>query len=186
MFSYKIDNKISLKLLEKNNAEELFELIDSTRSYLKEWLGWLDKMKELEDAQSFINDSRKQFAENNGFQAGIWYKEQLVGIIGLHEIDWEDKKTEIGSWLDQNHQGNGIVTKSCKHILNYCFDNLELNKVEIHCAEQNSKSRAVPERLGFTKEGVIREAQLLYDRFVNHVVYGMLRQEWEKCEKQTR
>lgn len=182
MFSYKINTELSLKILEKNNAEELFELIDSNRSYLREWLGWLDKMKEVEDAQSFINDTRKQFAGNNGFKAGIWYKGKLVGIIGLHEIDWEDKKTEIGCWLDQNHQGKGLVSKSCRHILNYCFEELELNKVEIHCAEQNFKSRAVPERLGFTKEGIIREAQLLYDHFVNHVIYGMLKTEWDLCQ----
>lgn len=161
MFSHEINKNISLKLFEITDAEELLNLINSNRSYLREWLGWIDSTKDISDTKSFIKDSKEQFASNNGFQAGIWFDQKLIGVIGFVDIDWEDKKTEIGYWLDRDYQGNGIITKSCEALINYAFHRLKLNKVEIHCAEKNKKSQAVPKRLGFTKEGVIREAQCL-------------------------
>jgi ribosomal-protein-serine acetyltransferase len=64
-------------------------------------------------------------------------------------------------------------------LIDYAFNRLKLNKVEIYCAENNIKSQAVPKRFGFTKEGVIREAEFLYDRFVNLEIYGLLSREWD-------
>jgi ribosomal-protein-serine acetyltransferase len=70
------------------------------------------------------------------------------------------------------------MTKSCKAFIDYALGELNLNRVEIRCAEGNLKSRAIPKRLGFAKEGIIREAEWLYDHYVNHVVYGILAREW--------
>ena len=179
MFSHEIDNNLPLELLETTDAEELLNLIDSNRSYLKEWLAWLDRIKEVNDTKSFIKNTKEQYASDNGFQAGIFYDNKLIGVIGIVDIDWQDKKTEIGYWIDSKYQGKGIITKSCKVIIDYAFNKLKLNKVEIHCAENNKKSQGIPKRLGFTKEGVLREAQYLYGEFVNLVIYGLLAREWE-------
>jgi len=179
LFSHEIDNNLSLELLETTDAEELLNLIDSNRSYLKEWLAWLDRIKEVNDTKSFIKNTKEQYASDNGFQAGIFYDNKLIGVIGIVDIDWQDKKTEIGYWIDSKYQGKGIITKSCKVIIDYAFNKLKLNKVEIHCAENNKKSQGIPKRLGFTKEGVLREAQYLYGEFVNLVIYGLLAREWE-------
>ena len=71
------------------------------------------------------------------------------------------------------------MTKTVLALLQYAFEDLQLNKVEIRAAVGNAKSRAIPERLGFTKEGTIREAEWLYDHYVDHVAYGMLASEWK-------
>lgn len=93
-------------------------------------------------------------------------------------MNWANKSTSIGYWLGERYQGKGIMTKSCKSFIEYAFKELNLNKIEIRCAEQNFRSRAIPERLGFVKEGIIREAEWLNDHFVSHVVYGILAREW--------
>ncbi len=71
------------------------------------------------------------------------------------------------------------MTKTVKALMHYAFEELQLNKVEIRAAVGNVKSRAIPERLNFTIEGTIRDAEWLYDRYVDHVVYGMLVKEWQ-------
>lgn len=180
MFKHIIDNDIELRLLEERNAEELFNLIDSCRKHLRQWLPFVDGTKSAEDTKQFIESTKKQFASNNGFQAGIWYKGKLVGVIGYHGINWSNKSTSIGYWLGEEYVGNGIMTKACKAFVNYALVDLNLNRVEIRCAENNHKSRAIPERLGFIKEGMIREAEWLYDHYVSHVVYGMLEVEWQE------
>ncbi|GAB4454153.1 MAG: hypothetical protein Fur0028_09610 [Bacteroidales bacterium] len=73
------------------------------------------------------------------------------------------------------HKGNGIVTKCCIKLIKFCFNELHLNRIEIKCGTDNLKSKAIPERLSFTKEGVIRQGELLYNRYINLNLYSLLR-----------
>ena len=83
----------------------------------------------------------------------------------------------MGYWLDKEAQGTGLMTRSCSALLEHAFAELDLNRVEIRCAVDNARSRAIPERLGFRLEGQLRQAEWLYDRFVDHAVYGLLARE---------
>ena len=178
MFKYAVNNDVSLKLLESRHAEELFSLTDRNREYLREWLPWIDGTTKVESTRDFISSSRLSFAENRGLNLGIFYKDQIAGCIGLHEIDRGNRKTSIGYWLGAEYQGKGIMTSSCRVLIDYAFNDLLLNRVEIRAAVTNSRSRSIPERLGFVNEGIVRQAEWLYDHYVDHVIYGMLRDEW--------
>lgn len=179
MFERVIDNDVVLKLLDTLHADQLTELTDSCRPYLKEWLPWVDGSKSIEDTKAFIEMTKTQFASNNGFQAGIWYRGKIAGVIGYHGMNWSHNSTSIGYWLGARYQGNGVMTKACRVFVDYAFRELKLNRVEVRCAERNLKSRAIPERLGFVKEGIIRDAEWLYDHYVDDVVYGILSREWQ-------
>jgi ribosomal-protein-serine acetyltransferase len=99
-------------------------------------------------------------------------------VVGLHRIDWANRRTSIGYWIAEAHEGKGLVTRACGGLLEYVFGELGLHHVEIACAPRNIRSCAIAERLGFQREGVLREREWLYDHFVDHVVYGMLASEW--------
>ncbi len=71
-----------------------------------------------------------------------------------------------------------MVTKSCRVLIDYAFNELKLNRVEMRCGVENKKSRNIPEKLGFREEGVVRQAGWLHDHFVDYVIYGMLASEW--------
>ncbi|MCG8397438.1 GNAT family N-acetyltransferase [Bacillus atrophaeus] len=178
MFLYKIDDDISLKLPELKDAERVFELTDHSREYLRQWLPWLDETTSVEDTKGFIQSCLKSYAENKSLTTFILYKGSIVGTAGYNQINWTDKVAYIGYWLGKEYQGYGIMTKAAKALTDYAFQELKLNRVDIRAAEENSKSRAIPERLGFVCEGRIRQAEWLYDRYADHIVYGMLADEW--------
>lgn len=180
MFTYKIDDDLSLKFLELRDAERVFELTNNSRKYLREWLPWLDFTVKVEDTKAFINNSLKNFPENKSLNTVILFKEEIVGIAGFNEINWSNKTAYIGYWLGEGYQGNGIMTRVAKALTDYAINDLNLNKVEIRAAVENKKSRSIPERLGYVKEGCIRQAEWLYDHYVDHVVYGMLAEEWNE------
>lgn len=182
MFKHIIDKDLELRLICMEDSEEIFSLIDSNREHLREWLPWVDGTISVEDTKNFIKSSMNQYGANNGFQAGIWYMGKVVGIIGLHQLNFYHKNTSIGYWLAEEFQGKGIMTKACRAVIEHIFINLELERVEIRCADKNFKSQAIPERLGFTKEGVCRNVENLYGNYVNHIVFSVLREEWEKKE----
>ncbi len=178
MFARPLGDDAELRMLEVRHAEELFTLVDQNRLHLRRWLNWVDDNRSVADSRSFIRGALQQFANNNGFQAGIWFGGALAGVIGFNYIDWRASKTEFGYWLGAPFQGHGLITRACRALIDYSFDDLRLNRVEILCASGNLKSRAIPERLGFTQEGMLRQAEWLYDHFVDLVVYGLLASEW--------
>ena len=179
MFSHKLSENTELRLLEERHAEELSDLTDRNRDHLREWLPWVDRSRTVEDRKNFIRGSLKQFAENSGFQAGVWYDGRLAGVVGYHNIDWQNRSTTLGYWLGKEFQGKGLMTAACRAMVEHAFAELGLNRVGIACAIANEKSRAIPERLGFRQEGVQRQAEWLYDHFVDHVVYAALASEWQ-------
>jgi ribosomal-protein-serine acetyltransferase len=178
MFARSLGSDAELRLLETRHAEEMFALVDQNRFHLRQWLGWVDTNQSVSDSRTFIRGVMQQYANNNGFQAGIWFQGTLAGVIGHNYIDWHNSRTEFGYWLGAPFQGHGLITRSCQALIDYSFDELRLNRVEILCAAGNVRSRAIPERLGFAQEGVFRQAEWLYDHFVDLVVYGMLADEW--------
>jgi ribosomal-protein-serine acetyltransferase len=96
MFKFVVDEEVVLKLLDTTHSNQLFELIDSCRPFLKQWLPFVDGTKEVADTKQFIESTQTQFASNNGIQAGIWYNGNIAGVIGFHGINWSNKSTSIG------------------------------------------------------------------------------------------
>jgi ribosomal-protein-serine acetyltransferase len=94
----------------------------------------------------------------------------MAGVVGYNRIDWQNRVGYIGYWLAENYQGKGLMTSSCRAVIDYGFHSLNLNRMVIAAATENHRSRAVPERLGFIHEGTLREAEWLYDHFVDHAV----------------
>ncbi len=133
----KIDEDTDLRIYEERHAQEVAELVDQNRAYLRQWLPWVDNSRTVEDSRAFIRSSLHQFAQNEGFQAGIWYRDKLAGAIGYHRLDWIDSKVEIGYWLSESLQGKGLMAKAFRILITYAFIELGLNRVEIHCAIEN-------------------------------------------------
>jgi ribosomal-protein-serine acetyltransferase len=177
-FGFPIGEFDALALLDQRHVATLFALVDRNRDHLRQWLPWVDDTRTVEDIQGFIKRSLQQFADNNGFQLGIWCNGELVGVIGYHYWDWSHRNTEIGYWLGAEFQGRGLMTRACRALVDFAFEELDLNRVEIQASTENTQSRAIPERLGFTLEGIFRQEAWLHGRPTDQALYAMLRQDW--------
>jgi ribosomal-protein-serine acetyltransferase len=178
MLPHLLSDELSLTLLEPHHAEPLFQVVDQNRAYLRERLPWLDLTTSADDVRAFIRRTQEQFGRNDGFQTLITYRGEIAGVVGHHRIDWDNRCTWLGYWLAEPFQGRGLMTTACRAYVEHSFGALDLHRIEIHVDPGNARSRAVAERLGFTREGLIRDAEWLYDRFVDHAVYGLLQPEW--------
>jgi ribosomal-protein-serine acetyltransferase len=166
-----------LRLLEEADAEELYRLIDANRAYLARWMPWAAHQT-LVGTLEFIRLTRRQAAANDGFQAAVISEGAIVGMAGFHGVNWPHRSTTIGYWLDEGHQGRGLMTRVVRALIDHAFGEWNLHRVEIRAATDNHRSRAIPERLGFREEGVQREAELIGDRYNDLAVYGLLAPEW--------
>jgi ribosomal-protein-serine acetyltransferase len=178
MFRAPVRPGLELRLFEERHAPAAFALVNQDRAYLRPWLAWVDSTESADDTLSYIQSSLQQFAAGKTIATGIWFENQFAGSLGMHNISKLMRKAEIGYWIGESFQGKGIVTDCCRVMIAHALGELELNRVEIHCAVSNVKSAAVPRRLGFQLEGTLREANFAGDRFHDVHIFGMLRKDW--------
>lgn len=162
----------------ESDVPALFDQIDRNRKHLRQWLVWVDDTHGYEELSDFVENSVAQAIRDDGYQAAIFVDNQLAGAVGVHYINRNTSSTEIGYWLGGPYTGRGVMTTAVRAVINHAFQTWNLNRIEIRAAAQNTRSRAIPERLGFKLEGVMREAHNLYGEMHDLAVYAVLRREW--------
>ena len=176
---FKIDDTTALRLLRAEDAPELFALTDSNRKHLRAWLPWVDAVLAEVDSALFIEATIAQREAGRGPTFTVLRAGAIAGIAGFRPIDRVNRVGEIGYWLAAPAQGRGTMTECCRFLVRYAFLTLDLNCVVIAAATENQRSRAIPERLGFKFEGVLREREELYGTFVDHAMYSQVRAEFD-------
>jgi ribosomal-protein-serine acetyltransferase len=173
-----IGTDLELRPLEEHYAGELFAIIDRDREYLHRWQNWPDGIRSWRDMRQLIRRSIQKKARNNGFDMVILYKGNAVGKTGLVYVDWEGQCTEIGYWLGQDYQGRGFVTRAARVLVGYALGEMRLTCVRIRCAVGNTRSKAIPERLGFSYKGTIPGNTWLREQMVDDDIYIMNAPVW--------
>lgn len=185
-FPCTVDFDLELLPLEPLHAVDLFTLVERDREYLHQWQNWPDHLHTLEDMIVLIENAQHKRAANTGLDLVMVVDGQPAGKISLVFIDWITRHSEIGYWLGESFQGRGIVTRACRALLDYAFDEINLHLVDIRCAVGNIRSRAIPERLGFTFQGVLPYKTPLRDQFIDEVLYSMDAVLWHQLRELDR
>jgi ribosomal-protein-serine acetyltransferase len=175
----KVGDSITLELLDDKHAAETFALIDTNRKFLKRWLPWVDSMQTVAHFKNYIAHCKQQHKDGTDFGYVILYNNQVAGRIGIHHINQPNKTGAIGYWLAEAFAGKGIVSVSCEALINYGFEVLDLNRIEIKCATGNYKSKAIAERLNFKQEGILRQAEWVNNKSLDLFLFSMLKEEWK-------
>jgi ribosomal-protein-serine acetyltransferase len=108
----------------------------------------------------------------------LFFDSALCGSLRINHIEKDSHKVSIGYFVGADFQRRGIATKAVRAVAAYCFETLSVNRIELRCATDNLPSICVAKRSGFTLEGTLRQAELLGGAYVDHFVYGLLRNEF--------
>ncbi len=173
----KVDDEISLRTWTVDDVDRALEIVLRNRDHLQTWMQWMTVDYSIEHAKKFIADAITSRIERKTLALAILRNDRLVGSTGFNRLDWLARVCEIGYWIDRDEEGKGIVTRACRRMIAYAFDDLKMNRVEIRCSAENVRSAAVPERLGFRKEGVLRQAELISGELHDFNLYGLLAQD---------
>jgi ribosomal-protein-serine acetyltransferase len=175
MFSHRVNDQTELRLIDRAHAPELFALMGTNREHLQRWHPWIAQILSVTDVERLIARWQQQYVLTQAVNAGIWHRGKFCGMVGHLNVDWTNRTAILTYWLDAAHQGRGIMTECCRALITHAFETWKLNRLTIECATANTRSRAIPERLGFTLEGTAREVEWLHDHFADHAIYGLLK-----------
>ena len=174
----KVRDDIFLKELELDDAEHIFKAIDSQREYLGEWLPFVEFTKTVKDSLDYVNSVVTMPEECKEWQFAVFCGNDFAGLAGFKGTDRLNMKSEIGYWLKEEFQHRGIMTESVRALIKFGFSELNLNRIQIKCAPENVKSNKIPQRLGFSLEGIERDSELVRDGvFRNANVWSLLKKE---------
>ncbi len=179
MATINIDEQLLLRTWQTEDAEALFEAIHKDRQHLSPWLAWVATTTRPEHTLEFIKTSQAQIRDQEALPLGIFNNGNIIGSTGMHNWCRDTNRAQIGYWIDREHEGKGIVTRSLTALINYLFGNVGLNKVEIHFIKTNVRSARLAARLGFQTEGIIRNSVLNNGMAEDLIITGMLRNEWQ-------
>jgi len=178
MKKIRVDEEIVLKAIELASAQTIFNSIHSSRHHLRAWLPFVDQTRSVDDTRRFIKSIIHSNCIKKDLIFEIWQQEEFAGLIALKEIDYANRKVEIGYWLDQAKTGKGIMLRSCKAIIDHAFTEIKLNRISIKVAIGNEKSTAIPIALDFYQEGVERNGELVNNNFNDLIIFSMLKKHW--------
>ena len=171
---FRLDDEIVLRAWRDNDVEIAFDAVLRNRGHLQPFMHWMTADYSIESSKRFITDAITNRGLRKNLGLGIFRTGKLIGSIGFVEFDWISRKTEIGYWIDSREEGKGIVSAATRLLIDYAFNDLEMNRIEIRCSSGNARSAAVPERLGFTKEGTLRQAEIRNGKLHDFNIYGLL------------
>ncbi|MGZ4108858.1 MAG: GNAT family N-acetyltransferase [Actinomycetota bacterium] len=164
-------------LLRQHRIEDLdaiWDAVEEERDRLGMWMPWMETTRTKDDERVWL---ARVVDAGTLDGCAIWVEGEFAGGIGLM-LDSFGIVAEIGYWIRSRYEGRGLVTRACEALIDHAFDAIGLHRVVIRAGVENTRSRAIPERLGFTFEGIAREEGRGVGRFYDLAVYGLLDREW--------
>ena len=158
-------------------VQKLVDDIDIARSTLH-----IPHPYTVEMAREWIVLNRENLEKGISIELAITLKKtrELIGAIGISSIDREHEKAEIGYWIGKKFWNNGYCTEAAKRVVQYCFEELRLNRVYALHFLTNPASGKVMKKIGMKKEGVLRKNIKKWEEFVDTPIYSILRKEYEQ------
>lgn len=152
-----------------------FAVIDAERQRLSRWLPWVSRIQSLADERHFMERSCTLWDRREELHWVVLDRQTgaFVGSCGLHHIDWSVGLAELGYWISQGFEGSGRMREAVQAVQDAAFG-LGLRRLEVRCSANNERSAAIPERLGYHLDGVLRQNVWLGGSFVDTRVYSLL------------
>lgn len=169
---------ISIVPVRAEHAAPLASLVQRNLAHLGAYLPFLTSLSSVDAARSHLQAAVVQGDRGNTGEWHVFVDETLCGAIRVKNIDMDDRRAEIGYFIGSDFAGRGIVSLAVRAVLAHCFESLQLNRIELRCASTNARSIRMAERLGFVREGLLRQHECLHGAFVDQLVYGLLRSEF--------
>ncbi|MGE7111833.1 GNAT family N-acetyltransferase [Lysinibacillus sp. NPDC047702] len=173
---------VLLRPLEKGDVQGILE----AASFPEIWLHMSTVIENIEDVNGFVDSALATKNEKTEFPFVIVDKVsgQIIGSTRFMDIDDKHKRLEIGTtWLIPAYWRTAINT-SCKYLLlQYCFEILRLQRVQIKTDHENYRSQKAIERIGAIKEGVLRNHMIRKDGTIRHtVMYSITKEDWPEVK----
>ena len=153
-----LDQNLTLKPLSPDQTNDFFAFVQQNRNHLEQFDPFVAAFHTSTDVHNVLSKISRLRQEGQSLSCGIWMNNKIIGYFNCG-LDHEKKAIQIGYGLASNHTGQGIITRTARAILNYAFQNYNMNYAWLTVWIDNASSIKVAERLGFKREDKVLPAK---------------------------
>jgi RimJ/RimL family protein N-acetyltransferase len=179
--AYRIEtDRLVVRCYNLSDVQLLVKSVSESVEHLKPWMPWAHSEPEPMDIKvERMRRFHDEFERGEDFIYGIFNKDEsrLLGGTGLH-TRIGDEQLEIGYWIHKDFINQGLATESTAALVKVAFEIVGVHRVEIHCDPGNLASAAIPRKLGFVHEGILREKTRFLDGWSDSMVWALLDKEY--------
>lgn len=178
-------DRVVLRRYKNGDGAQVFQALEESREHLARWQDWLMKLQTVDDCELAVRrwQSDWQLRTKLAWSVQEHATQKFLGHIQLENINWETPSFGIGYWLCKSAQGQGAMSQASRLICRVAFESLGAQRVHIECDAQNSRSAQVAHRLGFTREGVLRnERRNSFGQLQDTLQFAMLPDDYEAAK----
>ncbi|MDH4116955.1 MAG: GNAT family N-acetyltransferase [Acidimicrobiia bacterium] len=173
--------RFELRRFTRRDTDGLALAVRRSLPDLQLWLPWAHPGYDRDEAAAYVRDSTQSWREGRAFDFAIRPLDDddgHIGNISIWQVTRMGRAGEIGYWIRSDRTGLGIATEVTARVMALGFERLGFHKINLRIAVGNKASERVAAKLGFTREGVLREELLIRGRWVDHTLYSILEHEW--------
>lgn len=177
-------NRIRLRLVTEDDVDALYRIF-SHPEVMRYW--GTPPLADRDAAKELVNEIQDGFQRQMALKWGIARRsdDEIIGTTTLFNLNLDNRRCELGYALDRAEWGKGYMQETLRAVLNYAFNSLELHRIEADVDPRNINSIRTVEKLGFQREGYLRERWQVNGEIQDALFFGLLRPEWEKKVQQT-
>jgi [ribosomal protein S5]-alanine N-acetyltransferase len=171
--------RVSLRWISERDLDALYRIF-SNAEVMRYWS--TPPLADRNAAVALLQEIHESFRRQAFLKWGIARRtdDVLIGTATL--FNFENHRAEIGYCLDRAEWGNGYMNEALKALLTFAFEELALHRIEADVDPRNSASLQTVERLGFQREGYLRERWQVNGEIQDAVFYGLIRPDWEAAK----
>lgn len=175
-------DRLILRRFHRRDADAVVEAVQTSMSELRRWLPWVHPGYARDDALSFIRESSQAWKEGRAFDYAVragTAPHRHLGNASIWYVSRSSRTGEIGYWVRTDRSGDGVATEATAALIRLGFEEMGLHKINLRIAIGNVPSERVAEKLGFKREGVLREELNIGGTWVDHTLFSLLEREYQ-------
>lgn len=174
-----VTERLIIRPITLNDKNEIFEYRCDKET--NKYQGWIPE--KMENVEAFIVKTSKEINEVDTWVQFVIiekHTQKIIGDLGLHFFDKENKQVEIGCTLHKDFQNKGYATESVKRVMAYLFNDLHKHRIITSMDPDNQNAIRLVEKIGFRKEAYFVESLYINGKWVDDLIYAMIEKDWGK------
>ena len=169
-----VTDSLSLRAVDERHVPELHQLVMKNQRWLQQSLSWPAEVTHEEETRRHVQGNVMLHQRGYAKMFLLFLQEEIVGVLSFNQIEPINKTAYIGYWIDESHQGQGLLSQALQALMDYFARSSTVRRFVIKCRVANHKSNQVALRNGFSLEGCLRQAEYLNGSYDDQNIYGRI------------